>query len=146
MDRWWWIVIAVVLALLLLWVLRWLGGKAPHAAADTRGLAGAHDGDERSGRAVATTVAAEPTPTGADDLQLIEGIGPKLDGVLGAAGITTFAALAATAVSDLQAIVDAAGPRFRLADPASWPEQARLAAAGDWDGLKALQATLTAGR
>ena len=34
----------------------------------------------------------------------------------------------------------------RLADPATWPEQARYAAAGDWDGLKQFQATLKGGR
>jgi len=28
---------------------------------------------------------------------------------------------------------------FRLSDPALWMEQARLAAAGDWEGLQAAQ-------
>ena len=33
-----------------------------------------------------------------------------------------------------------------LADPTSWPEQARLAAEGEWGALKALQAELRGGR
>ncbi len=92
----------------------------------------------------AAPVAAEPvTP---DDLILIEGIGPKINGLLNKAGIFTFAQLAATAVAHLQSILDAAGPRYRLADPKTWPEQAALARDGKWEAFKALQETLKAGR
>ena len=41
---------------------------------------------------------------------------------------------------------DEAGPRYRIANPSSWPEQARLAAEEKWDELQALQDGLTAGR
>jgi predicted flap endonuclease-1-like 5' DNA nuclease len=90
---------------------------------------------------VETPVAPSPTP---DDLVIIEGIGPKISSVLQANGIDTFAQLASTQIGDLQQILLKEG--LRLADPTSWPEQARLAAAGDWDGLNALQAQLKGGR
>jgi predicted flap endonuclease-1-like 5' DNA nuclease len=92
---------------------------------------------------VQAEAAAAPAPT-ADNLEVIEGIGPKIAGVLAANGISTFAQLAATPASLIKQILDKEG--LRLADPTTWPEQARLAAAGDWDGLNALQARLKAGR
>lgn len=85
-------------------------------------------------------------PTEPDDLTKIEGIGPKISGLLQAAGITTFAQLAQIDVDRLQQILAEAGPRFRLADPASWAQQASLAATGQWDELEKLQKQLTAGR
>jgi predicted flap endonuclease-1-like 5' DNA nuclease len=77
-------------------------------------------------------------------LRAIEGIGPKISSVFQAAGITTFAQLAAQDPSDLKAILVEAG--IRLGDPTTWPEQAGLAAAGKWEELEALQASLTGGR
>ncbi len=82
----------------------------------------------------------------ADDLTKIEGIGPKISQILSNEGITTFAALAETEESRLEAILEAAGSRFSLAEPETWPEQAALAAAGKWDELTALQDRLTGGR
>jgi predicted flap endonuclease-1-like 5' DNA nuclease len=89
---------------------------------------------------------AEAPPVG-DDLRRIEGIGPKLASVLGEAGIRTFAALADTDVGRLEQILQEADPRLlRLANPGTWPEQAALAAAGDWEALEALQNELKASR
>ena len=79
-----------------------------------------------------------------DDLEIIEGIGPKIRAVLNDAGITRFAQLAAMEPVTISEILRDAG--LRLADTASWPEQARLAANGDMEGLKALQDRLNAGR
>jgi predicted flap endonuclease-1-like 5' DNA nuclease len=81
-----------------------------------------------------------------DDLKLIEGIGPKIAGILQAAGIRSFAQLAAMTPAAIQPLLDAAGPNYRIADPLTWPEQAGLAAAGRWDELKVLQDTLIGGR
>jgi predicted flap endonuclease-1-like 5' DNA nuclease len=89
----------------------------------------------------------EAVPPVADDLERIDGIGPKISSVLQAAGITTFATLAATDASRLEEVLEAENPRLlRLADPAAWTEQAQLAAAGDWEGLEALRSTLKGGR
>ena len=77
-----------------------------------------------------------------DDLRKIDGIGPKIAGLLKDDGIKTFAALAKADPARLKAILDAAGPRFRMHDPHSWPEQAALLAEGRLEELKALQASL----
>jgi predicted flap endonuclease-1-like 5' DNA nuclease len=83
-------------------------------------------------------------PIEPDDLKRIEGIGPKISGVLAAAGIQTFGQLADADVGRLKQILTDTG--MTLADPASWPEQARLAAAGDWAALQKLQDELQGGR
>ncbi len=87
--------------------------------------------------------AAEATPVQPDDLTRIEGIGPKISGILHEAGIHTFAQLAATDVETLNKILTG---KVRLFFPDTWPEQAALAAKGDWEALAQLQATFKAGR
>jgi predicted flap endonuclease-1-like 5' DNA nuclease len=81
----------------------------------------------------------------ADDLKVIEGIGPAIAGILRDSGITTFRALAETPIEQLDAILVQAKLR-RLADPETWPEQAALAADGKWNALETLQQSLKAGR
>ena len=80
----------------------------------------------------------------ADDLTLIEGIGPKVAAVLNTAGISTFATLAETDAAEIQEILNSAG--LTMMDATSWPAQAKLAADGDIDGLKEMQAGLSGGR
>jgi predicted flap endonuclease-1-like 5' DNA nuclease len=81
-----------------------------------------------------------------DDHEVVEGIGPKIDEVLRAAGIETWLQLSETTVERLRDILDAAGPQYRIADPTTWPQQAGLAHANQWEELAALQTVLTAGR
>jgi len=88
---------------------------------------------------------APAAPAQPDDLKIVEGIGPKIASILQAAGITTFAQLAGADVGLLRQILQAAGLQH-LADPGSWPAQARLAAEGQWDALQALQDSLKGGR
>ncbi|NJN44994.1 MAG: hypothetical protein HC806_09930 [Anaerolineae bacterium] len=88
--------------------------------------------------------ATPPAPAKPDDLRKIEGIGPKVASVLNDAGISTFAELAAAEVTRIQATLDAAG--YQYMNPVSWPDQAKLAAVGDWDGLEKLQDNLKGGR
>jgi predicted flap endonuclease-1-like 5' DNA nuclease len=88
--------------------------------------------------------AAEEPPAAADDLTRIEGIGPKISGVLNEAGISTYDQLATTDEAHLQEILDAAD--LRLAHPATWPEQAKLAGVGDWESLDTFQDQLKGGR
>ncbi len=89
---------------------------------------------------------APSEPVKPDDMKKVEGIGPKIAGLLQAAGIATFAQLAEADMDRLRKVLEDAGPRFRLADPATWPEQAALAAAGNWDQLDKLQDDLKGGR
>lgn len=84
-------------------------------------------------------------PEHADDLTVIEGIGPKTDALLRGAGIASFAALADAPLERLRAILVAAGPNFRVANPGTWAEQAALAANNRWEALRALQDRLLGG-
>ncbi len=85
-------------------------------------------------------------PKKADKLETIEGIGPKIAGLLIDAGITTFGQLANTSTDNIKAILTKAGPRYRLADCSTWPQQSQLAADGEMDALKKLQVELRAGK
>ncbi len=103
----------------------------------------------RIASAIGETTAEVPAigaPAGNDDLERIEGIGPKIRALCTKAGITTFAQLAETPVEQLQAMLKKAGPRFASHDPTTWPEQAKLAAAGDWEAFEKLTDELVAGK
>lgn len=93
-----------------------------------------------------TASAPAETKGKADDLRKIEGIGPKIASLLAEAGIDTFAKLAATDPDKIREILAAAGNRYKVHDPATWPEQAALAAEGKWEELAALQGELKGGR
>ena len=80
-----------------------------------------------------------------EDLKAIEGIGPKIEELLYAAGITSYAVLGSTPVSQIQEILVQAGGLVATRDPSTWPDQAKLAAAGEWDKLKAWQDELDGG-
>ena len=81
-----------------------------------------------------------------EDLKLIEGIGPKVEELLYAAEITSYAALAAANPDQIRAILEREGGMMTAMDPSTWPDQARLAAAGEWDKLKEWQDQLDGGR
>jgi predicted flap endonuclease-1-like 5' DNA nuclease len=85
----------------------------------------------------------EPLP---QELQKVEGIGPRIAALLIEQGIYDLADLAQTSVERLREILSAAGRRYNVADPTTWPEQAVLGARGAWDALTEFQARLKAGR
>jgi predicted flap endonuclease-1-like 5' DNA nuclease len=151
----WWFLLGLLLGWLLNWLLsNWLkkdndggGGSgsgaaqaaysAPVPAARVNNLIGGID--------VAAAAAAGIAIRGADDIIIIEGIGPKIKELFNAAGVSTFAQVAKMSVPEMTAILDKGGPRFKLANPGSWAEQARLAANNEWAALKKLQDELYAG-
>jgi predicted flap endonuclease-1-like 5' DNA nuclease len=57
----------------------------------------------------------------------IEGIGPKIEELLHNAEIMSFADLAKAEVSTLKDILNAAGSRYQMHDPTSWPMQSEMA-------------------
>lgn len=81
-----------------------------------------------------------------DDLKVVEGVGPAIEELLHGGGIRTWTELAGADVGALRGILEAAGPRFRVHDPATWPRQAGLLASGAWQEFKDLCDQLTAGR
>ncbi len=122
----WWLILLIffVLVAIVWWALS-------RQAEEEAGGAGHH----------AEVAAAAP-----DDLTKIEGIGPKVQGLLNAAGITTFAELASRTPEELDQIMDAAGSIYKAMDETSWPRQAALAAEGKWEELQRLQDELVGGR
>ena len=148
------LLLAFASVFLLVWLLWWLWNRRekeketpfieieiepPPTAAESPGAAAAEPA-----AAATEEGGAPPAP---DDLKRVEGIGPKLSGVLQEAGVATFARLAEMEVSQIEQILEEADPRLlRLANPSTWPEQAALAAAGEWDALAALQNERKRGR
>lgn len=162
---WLLVIIAILLIILFIWLLLRERRARETAALDaaermatSAEAAAVPDPATRLGGIEAPSVAA-PTPEvefraapveipvapAIDDLEIIEGIGPKIASVLKAAGVTSFAQMAAMEAAQIDAILKEV-PTLRLADPTSWPEQARLAANGDMAGLQALQDRLKGGR
>jgi len=119
-----WVLVFIVLLILIgvvIWVMHYEGQKTSPQRATAPGI------------------------SPADDLTIIEGIGPKIAGLLQAAGITTFAQLAAADMSRLKQILEAA-KLSHIANPTTWSEQAKLAAAGDKEALQKLQDQLKGGK
>ena len=81
-----------------------------------------------------------------DDLKIVEGVGPKIETLLKEGGINTWAELAEAPVDRLKEILDAAGPRYQIHDPSTWPAQAKFAAEGKFEELKEYQEVLMGGR
>jgi len=81
-----------------------------------------------------------------DDLKMVEGIGPKIEGLLHDIGITTWRMLADAPLEKVQEMLDAAGPRYRIHNPATWSQQAELAADAKWEELEKLQDELDGGK
>ncbi|HIO93089.1 MAG TPA: hypothetical protein EYG68_09660 [Leucothrix mucor] len=88
--------------------------------------------------AVSETVSDGVTAT-TDNFKKIEGIGPKIETTLYAAGINTYADLRASDTATLRTILDTAGPAFKMHDPETWPYQADLAYNEKWEKLKEYQ-------
>ncbi len=138
-------IVLVILLILIVWFLL----RVQSSQVDTSDLEHGDHGHDAHGH---TAHQAEATPTmappvasaGPDDLRKIEGIGPKVESLLNNAGINTFAQLADTAVDKIQSILDEAG--YQYMNPGTSPEQARLAAGGNWEALQKLQDELNAGR
>jgi len=101
--------------------------------------------DEEPNLEAEAPVIIVPEPQAVDNLQVIEGIGPKISTLLNEHGITSFRVLSQTPIATLDEILTAARLRH-LANPETWIEQARLADAGDTQGLQLLQASLKGGR
>jgi len=82
-----------------------------------------------------------------DNLKKIEGIGPKIEGILKDAGINSYETLAnQTSARISEILVAAGGNSYNRFNPETWPAQAKLAAEGKWDELNKWQDELKGGR
>jgi hypothetical protein len=94
----------------------------------------------------AATSSKPKIPEGkADDLKIIEGIGPQIERVLYKAGIRTFEQLSITSPEHIKDVLSEADPRFRVHNPGTWPRQANFAFQGKWKELYEWQQTLDGG-
>lgn len=118
-----WLLFTALAFFLLVIIVGWLTGRRGGAQAEP--MQEAHAGH-------------------ADDLTILEGIGPRVAKILNEAGIHSFAELAAANADEVEKSLDEAG--LQMMDPAGWIEQAKLAAKGDTQGLKKLQDELKGGR
>lgn len=81
-----------------------------------------------------------------NDLKIVEGIGPKIEALFNAAGITTWQELSETSTEKLQSILDAGGENYAIHNPSTWAKQALLAYQGKWQELKDWQQGLLGGK
>ena len=81
----------------------------------------------------------------ADDLKLVEGIGPKIEQLFHAGGIKTWYQLSVASIEKCQAVLDTGGKRYEIHNPSTWPKQAGLAYQGKWEELNTLQDRLDGG-
>ena len=80
-----------------------------------------------------------------DDLTKIEGIGPQVAGLLNSVGLMSFQQLAQTTPDQIKEVLNHAGGIMATMNPSTWPDQAQLAAVGEWDKLKEWQDVLDGG-
>lgn len=81
-----------------------------------------------------------------NDLQIVEGIGPKIEELLKTNGVYSWEDLARSSIESLRAILQKGGERFQMHDPSSWADQAALAVEGKWADLEEYQTLLPGGR
>jgi predicted flap endonuclease-1-like 5' DNA nuclease len=91
-------------------------------------------------------VATKKVAPAKEKLTTIEGVGPKIEGLMKEAGIDTFTKLASAKIETLKEILSNAGPRYKMHDPTTWTQQAKLAADGQWEKLQKLQDELKGGK
>ncbi|MFS8081941.1 MAG: 50S ribosomal protein L17 [Ginsengibacter sp.] len=122
-------------------------GRSKKAAATTETTAAKSNDKHAEEHAAKKVVAkADAKKSEVDDLTKIEGIGPKAAEVFHNNHITTFAQMAKKTGEELKEMLEKSGGHFNALDTHSLPEQAQLAADGNWDGLKELQDRLIGGR
>lgn len=151
----WLLVLAFLLGLLLGWLLsKIFGGNNNNSCEKCDGLQAELDACRENtrllqNRKVNTKSSFVATPkvddSIKDDLTKVEGIGPKIKGLLNDDGIWSFAQLSQASEARLQKILEDAGPRYRMHKPKTWAQQAGLAAKGEWDKLKKWQDELKGG-
>ena len=162
----WWFLAGLLLGWLLNWLLSKFMGKdgssgdsgssgnshnnsshanAAYSGAAAVGAAGAASAAMSGGADTAKALAAGFKIKGNDDIEIIEGIGPKIGDLFRENGAGSFDKVMNLSVPAMLAILEKGGSRFKLANPGTWAEQARLCYENRWSELQALQDKLTAG-
>jgi predicted flap endonuclease-1-like 5' DNA nuclease len=122
-----------------------VGAAAGAVATGAAAVSGAAHHVMAGGADIAKAAAAGFKIRGNDDLEIIEGIGPKICELFHENGVKTFAQVSTSSVAAMNAILEKGGSRFKLANPSTWAEQARLCHENRWAELQVLQDKLSAG-
>jgi predicted flap endonuclease-1-like 5' DNA nuclease len=153
----WWFLAGLLLGWLLNWLLSKFMGKdgssgsgsggnsynAPSLASNA--YSGSTGANVAKGASIALAAAAGFKIKGNDDIEIIEGIGPKIGNLFRENGAGSFDKVMNLSVPAMTAILEKGGSRFKLANPSTWAEQARLCYENRWSELQALQDSLSAG-
>lgn len=78
-------------------------------------------------------------PKAANDLKMVDGIGPKIAEHLNKHGLRTWGDVARAKPEELKKVLREAGDRFHMHDPSSWPKQCRLMVEDRWEELHKYQ-------
>jgi predicted flap endonuclease-1-like 5' DNA nuclease len=81
-----------------------------------------------------------------DDLTVVEGIGPKISELFNNHGINTWKELSEASLSTCQRVLDNGGERFKVHNPGTWADQAKMAYEGKWKALLKWQDELDGGK
>lgn len=154
----WWFLAGLLLGWLLNLLLSKLMGKdgssgsggsthnvSSRANAAYSGAAGAATAVMSGGADITKAAAAGFKIKGNDDIEIIEGIGPKIGDLFRENGAGSFDKVMNLSVPEMNSILEKGGSRFKLANPGTWAQQARLCYENRWPELQALQDKLSAG-
>jgi large subunit ribosomal protein L21 len=152
MNDWVGLIIVIVVIFIVWWLLTRFARQAPEEFhLEHKQEAETHSPEVQTRAASLSPASISPTssdlteaPVKPDDLTILEGIGPKVNTILQAQGITTFAQLAETNTDQLKSILET--HKLQFMDPGSWSEQAKLAAEGRMDDLHVLMGSLRGGK
>ncbi|GAA4298978.1 hypothetical protein [Aestuariibaculum suncheonense] len=113
-----WLLAAFILGLIIGWILKQISGGVSSSEAYVK-----------------------------QDLTKVEGVGPKIEGLLNKKGIISYRQLSNTSKKFLEDMLVEAGPAFitHRGMTNTWPAQAKLAELGEWDELKKWQDVLKGG-
>ncbi|WP_158846150.1 hypothetical protein [Algibacter sp. L1A34] len=81
-----------------------------------------------------------------NDLTVVEGIGPKIQGLFHDHDVKTWKALSECSIEKCQSVLDSGGERYKIHKPGTWPKQAGLASEGKWAELLKWQDELDGGK
>ncbi len=133
-DATWEIIIMLLVAFILGFILRHLFCKSDTST----------DNNATAQSFASTAVPAAPVEP--ESLQQVEGVGPKIEGLLHAGGVLTMKQFATVDTDLVQKILNNAGPRYTMHTPKTWAKQAALIVDEKWDELKTYQDYLVGGR
>ncbi|WP_199555659.1 helix-hairpin-helix domain-containing protein [Sandaracinobacteroides hominis] len=134
---WWIILFWIFIGIAIGGLIAWLMGSSRTTTSQSLGVA------DFEGKTA--TVRTETTHS-ADQLEAIEGVGPQIAELFHKNGVHRFGQIAAMSPADISKMLAAGGSNFTIAQPFTWPFQAKLLENGWIAEFLTVGQKLTAGR